>query len=112
MSKTLKLSALKNQYQFYCNEYAQKFANKQGIKLQYWVGDEVGGCAAFNSQHFFSMQEIVYDIDNKCEKGLILQWQEDSVDHHNMTQINYHSYATGLRYEHLKSIRKEAPMKK
>jgi hypothetical protein len=109
MAKTIKLQELKNQYDFACNEYLQKFCNKQQIESDGWVGDEVGGIASFCCEYFFSISDIVFDINSKQPKGLILQWQNDGVEY-NMCgdkneSINYKSYTMGLRYEQLENLK-------
>lgn len=105
MAKTLEISKLKTQYEFACNEYARKFANKQHIDFEFWVADEVGGIACFNSDYFFNISDIVLDINTKQPVGLILDWQNDGVETHfthpEINSINYHSYTMGLRYEHI-----------
>jgi len=86
------------------NEYLQKFIKKQDIDFDGWVADDVGGIASFCCQYFFSFDDIRYDIDNDCEVGLILNWQQDGVDYHmkgKFDTINYRSYHKGLRYEDL-----------
>jgi hypothetical protein len=105
MAKTMKLQELKKQYEFACNEYVQKFANKQQIEFDGWVANEIGGLAIFSSQYFFNISEIVLDINSKQPKGLIIQWQNDGVDFNMCNDknetINYKSYTMGLRYEQL-----------
>jgi hypothetical protein len=106
MAKTMKLQELKKQYEFACNEYVQKFANKQQIEFDGWVGGEIGGLAIFSHDYFFNISEIILDINSKQPKGLILQWQNDGVEYNFPTDkkknINYKSYTMGLRYEQLK----------
>lgn len=85
-------------YRYCCNEYIELFVKKQGIKFDYWIG-ATGEVAAFCDQYFFSINEIIYDIENNCEAGLICQWQDDGVEfskdcHH----MNYNSYVKGMRY--------------
>jgi hypothetical protein len=103
--KTLPLSKLKAHYEYVCAEYVFKFCNKQGLEFDGWVGDDVGGVAACGD-YFFNLSDIVLDINNKCRKGLILDWQNDSVEAHmgnpSAESINYYSYSKGLRYEDLK----------
>lgn len=103
----MKLKKLKKLHNKIAKEYIRKFSNKQGLKFDYWVGDNlVGGnfeIASFINQYFFSLSEIIYDINSKQPVGLILDWQEHSVDSQirGAQQINYYSYSLGLRYEHL-----------
>ena len=103
--KTIKLSELKKQYEFVCDQYIQKFSNKQGIEFDGWIGKDIGGVASFIDQYFFNLSDIIEDINGKHPKGLILEWQDDSVDY-NMARkdpfvINYKTYAMGLRYSDL-----------
>lgn len=57
---------------------------------------------------YLSISDIIEDIDRNYPKGLIFQWQEDSVDYSlkhsgkDVKWINLRSYAMGLRYEQLK----------
>jgi len=96
---------LKERYQSVAKAYLNKFIRKQKLDFDGWVSDDIGGIASFCCQYFFNLDDIRYDIDNNCEVGLILRWQEDGVDYHmkgNFDTINYHSYSSGLRYEDLK----------
>ena len=103
--KTIKLKELNKQYEFVCNEWVQKFCNKQLIDFDGWVSNEVGGIASFSCQYFFSLSDIILDINTKQPKGLIFQWQSDGVDFNLSNKvpqnINYKSYTMGLRYEQL-----------
>lgn len=92
---------LKERYEACCNEYVQLFADKQGIEFDYWIGDIVGGLASFGEEYYFQMDVIVYDITNECEPGLILKWQNDTMEYNdtNIPPINYRAYAMGYRYE-------------
>ena len=109
MAKTIKLQELKKQYNFVCNEYIQKFINKQQIDFDGWISDDVGGIASFCCQYFFNLSDIIFDINTKQPKGLILEWQSDDVDynllreHKEQIHINYKSYAMGLRFDQLKN---------
>ena len=107
MAKTVKLQELNRQYEFVCNEWIQKFCNKQQIDFDGWVGDEIGGIASFVCQYFFNLSDIILDLKTKQPKGQILDWQSDGVDFNmfndNQQHINYKSYTMGLRYNQLKS---------
>jgi hypothetical protein len=108
MPKTLKLQELIKQYEFVCNEWVQKFCNKQGLEFDGWVAEEVNGVASFTCQYFFNLNEIVLDLTTKQPKGFILDWQNDVTDF-NMGKdekeyINYKSYIMGLRYTYLKKV--------
>lgn len=89
-----------------CNEFATKFANKQGLVFNGWIADDVGGVAVFADQYYFNLSDIILDIIGKQPKGFILQWQDDGVEANInskfISNINYKSYTMGLRYEQLK----------
>jgi hypothetical protein len=92
---------LQKRYEKICNEYIQLFVEKHGYEFDGWIGNEVGGIASFIDQYFFSFGDIIFDINNNCEVGLIFHWQDDTIDHKDECMINYYSYSKGLRYEHL-----------
>jgi len=96
---------LKTQYESICNEWVGKFATKQGLNFEGWVGGEVGGIADFIGQYYFNISDIVFDLTTKQPKDLILTWQDDSVEYMSANTenypINYKSYTLGLRYDQL-----------
>jgi len=96
----MKLSELKTTYELACNEYAYKFARKQDIHFDGWIGTP-GQLTSFIDQYFFSMDDIIYDINHKCQKGLILKWQDEGIENSDF-RMNYASYAKGLRFTDLK----------
>jgi len=93
---------LLSEYANICNKIVAKFCKKQEIEFDFWVLDEAGGIASFNTEYFFSMSDIILDLNTKQKKGLILNWQIDSVDSHLSTpfakSINYNSFIMGARY--------------
>jgi hypothetical protein len=101
MIKTMRLSQLKKLYETVINEYIQKFCNKQELELEHWVGNDIGSIACFGDMFFFSFRDIVYDINSKQPKGLIIKWIYESIDNEEFT-INYFSYSKGLRFTDLK----------
>lgn len=111
MGKTIKLQELNKQYNFVCNEWVQKFCNKQQLDFDGWVGDEIGGIASFSCQYFFNLSDIILDLNTKQPKGLILDWQSDAVDFNMFNpspqNINYKSYTMGLRFDNLE--KKDVP---
>lgn len=100
--KTTPLKKLKADYEECCNQYATKFANKQGLTFEGWVGDNIGGIACFGD-YFFNLEQIRIDCDTKQPKGLILQWQNESIEAHfeklETANMNYLSYIKGLRFK-------------
>ena len=90
---------LKEKYDSACNEYAKKFAKKQGLRFYYWIGhdDQIGSLASFSETYYFTMENIKLDIDRDIPKGEALKWHEDSVNIHYTCQgdMNYFSYLMG-----------------
>jgi len=98
--KTEKLAKLKQLYKYVEDQYVQKFCNKHGLEFDYFGGD----IYCFGD-YFFSFNEIKFDLENKLPKGLIIEWQNDSVEYamnnpHGKA-INLKSYSMGLRYKDL-----------
>ena len=76
------------------------FEKKHGCRLQGWVADDVTGIADFHDIMFFNLSDICHDIFTEQPKGLIIQWNEESVDNQDQN-INFRSYCMGLRFEQL-----------
>jgi hypothetical protein len=99
----MKVKKIINDYENICNKIAHKFAKKQKIDFDGWVGDEIGGTAVFATQYYFNIDDIVLDIKTKQPKGFILQWQDEMIDFNigkhteNFKNINYKSFTMGLR---------------
>lgn len=111
MAKTTKLGELNKQYEFVCNEWIRKFCNKQDIEFDGWAGDEINGIASFACQYFFTLNDIVLDLNSKQPKGFILEWQSDDVDFNMFNKvphhINYKSYIMGVRHSLYKDDKNE-----
>ena len=95
-----------NKYENICNEIINKFCKKQDIYFEFWVADLVGEVAVFGD-YSFNFTDIIRDLKTNQPKGLILQWQIDSIDFYfknkkSKYRINYYSYCKGVRYEDLK----------
>lgn len=90
---------LKEKYDSACNEYAKRFAKKQGLRFDYWIGhdDQIGSLASFSETYYFTMENIKLDIDRNIPKGSALKWHEDSANLHYTCQgdMNYFSYLMG-----------------
>lgn len=98
MSSKQYRNKLISDYEQVCNELVVLFANKQGLRFEGWVANEVGSIADFNNEYYFTISEMVLDIRTNQPKGLITSWQDDNVaNEHNI--INYHSYTAGLRHK-------------
>lgn len=107
----MKRKELKKLNEFVANEYIRKFEKKHDYQFDYWVADEVGGVASFVEQYFFNYDDIRYDINENLPKGLIYDWQEQSVEYamkEGERTMSFKSYAMGLRYEDL-PLKDETP---
>ena len=82
------------------------FSEKQKLACSYVLGN----IYCFIDEYFFNLEDIIYDLENDCPVGLILQWQDDRLSYNydmeemgaETTYINYKSYHMGLRYETFK----------
>lgn len=97
MSSKQYKNKLISDYEQVCNEIVELFANKQGLKFEGWVGDDVGGIADFSNSYYFTITEMVRDLKTNQPKGMITQWQDDNVANEN--QINYYAYTKGIRHK-------------
>ena len=83
--------------------YIKKFEKKHGIEMEFAVSDDLMGIICFGCIYYFSINDIVEDIDNNYPKRLILDWISDSTDYHIRSgdynrNINLSSYVKGLRF--------------
>jgi hypothetical protein len=98
--KTKKINELKKEYESICKEYVSKFCSKQEMEFEGWVGDTIGGVALCND-FYFNFQDIVWDINSKQPKGLIVKWYYDNLEAPEKS-INYFSFTKGIRVSDLK----------
>jgi hypothetical protein len=108
MSKELSKynSKLYNELSNITDIYVKKFEKKHGYNLDYEFGEFKNEMCNFGDHYYFSISDIIFDIETKQPKGLIFQWLDDYVEYSykkNVTKINYKSYSMGLRYENLKT---------
>jgi hypothetical protein len=102
-------------YNTACNDILELFAIKQDLDTDGWVADDIGTICGFGGSYFFTMEDMVVDIKKNCPKKLITQWQDDTMEYNrgkeveDYRQINYESYARGLRFDQLKEKIKETP---
>ena len=88
---------LKTKYEKIVNEYLQIFIEKQGFYAEncYWIADRVGEILCVNEQYYFNFDEIRFDVDNDVKEGLILKWQDESLDNYfkkKKYKVNYENY--------------------
>ena len=93
-------SALRKKLDDCLMQYIRKFEKKQGLQYEFSVGDDLLDVAFFG-EYCFSMNDIVYDIENSLPVGLIADCFNEAVSAQFRGErvINYQSYAKGARYE-------------
>lgn len=79
-------------------KYIKLFEKKHSLNFEFAVNDDLLDVISFGSVYFFSIDDIIFDIDTNQPKGLIIQWLEESLEYKDKI-INYKSYSKGLRYE-------------
>lgn len=81
-------------YRCACNALLRLFCDKQGFPMSdtYWVADRVGEVADC-AEHFFSMDDIITDLEEEAPPGKILEWydQLESLDY----RVNYRHWLHG-----------------
>jgi hypothetical protein len=82
--------------------YFNRFALKQMLEF----GDCVKGVAKFGD-YYFSIEDIIYDLENNVKRYLIRQWQDDLLEYNKNRDekeykyVNFKSYCMGFRYSDL-----------
>ena len=99
-NKARGIKQLKADYEAICMEYIERFCKRQEMDFEGWVGNDVGGIALIDD-FFFGFSDIVYDVNTKQSKGLIIDWYNDNVDYPDKA-INYYSFTKGLRVSEIK----------
>ena len=97
---TKKIEKLKKDYEKVCNQYMKLFCEKQDIGFDGFVNDDIGGIALC-SDFFFNFSDIVWDVNAKIPKGVIIEWYDAQLENPEKA-INYYSYTKGLRHEDIK----------
>ena len=88
---------LKTKYEKIVEQYLLAFVKKQDLDIEdcYWIGDKVGEILSVNEQYYFSFDDIRFDVDNDVKEGLILKWQNESLDNYfkkRKYKVNYENY--------------------
>lgn len=88
-------------------DYIRKFEKKQDMTFEFAVCDDLMGVICFGCVYYFSINDIIFDIDTSQPKGLITEWLEACLENkHRTNNINYHSYCKGMRFEDFGPISK------
>jgi hypothetical protein len=95
--KKISTKQLKIQYESICGEYLRRFIKKQGYEFSGWISGEIGSIAGFIEQYYFSFDDIYFDINEECPRGMIFSWQDHNLEVGIDNCINYYSYSKGLR---------------
>jgi hypothetical protein len=96
---------LKEKYEKIIDEYVRLFEKKHELYLEHWVSDDKTGVACFGDILYYSVSDIIFDINNNLPVGLAIDWVYDTVEYHSNVEhpnyINLFSYSKGLRYSDL-----------
>jgi hypothetical protein len=68
------IEALKSYYNDACMAYVNAFERKHKLKFIGWFLEEPNGIAQFNQQFAFSMETIIFDINERIPKQWIFDW--------------------------------------
>lgn len=80
------------------------FEKKQDLNFEFFINDDVIGIATFGDVYCINVSDIIFDLETKQTKGLIIDWLYETLDQKDKEDyINYQSYCKGLRYEDLTS---------
>jgi len=89
------MKKLQKSYELACNSYVKAFCKKQDMDFNGWIGNSVGGIALC-SDFSFNLHDIVWDMNSKQPKGVIIQWYDDCLSKPKKS-INYYAYTKGVR---------------
>ena len=81
---------MKKQLEKVLKQYIKEFEKKQDLTFEFAVDDDLMTSILFENGIHFYMTDIIYDIDNNIEKGLIDKWFEYVLV--NESCINYRTY--------------------
>lgn len=98
MSKAIKKSKLKEDFEGLCELYLRIFCNKQELEYEEnaWIG-RVGEVAMIGD-YFINFHDLRYDIDNDVPKGVYFEWYDYDTRcamAECTRKINYPSWAKG-----------------
>jgi len=91
------MTHLQTKYEEICGDYVLLFSLKHNLQFQGWA-DTIGGLAEFENDYYFSLQDIVYDINTNQPKYLITKWSDDMI-YRTIPEkrCNFQSYSKGYR---------------
>lgn len=90
------------------NELANAFAIKQQFEPIdcYWIGEVGTGIFCCIDQYYFSMDDIIYDLQNNIKPATALKWIDATVKYEcnninnkeRKPSMNYQSWCRGVRF--------------
>ena len=81
---------MKKQLEKVLKQYIKEFEKKQDLTFEFAIDDDLMTSIFFENGIHFYMTDVIYDIDNNIEKGLIDKWFEYVLI--NESCINYRTY--------------------
>lgn len=78
-------------------EYIKLFEKKHNMNFEFAVSDDLTDVLCFGDIYYFSMNDVVFDIDNKLKKGLTIEWLEYNLENQDK-YVNLYSYSKGYRH--------------
>lgn len=79
-------------------QYIRCFEKKHGLTFEFAVSNDLMGTISFGCVYYFSINDIIFDIENDLPKHLIVDWLDDSLENEG-NYINLKSYSKGLRHQ-------------
>ena len=78
-----------------CNNLLRLFCQKQGFSMAdtFWVADQPGTVAACGMDYYFSMDDIIADLEEDAPPGKILEWYYRQCEL--SYQVNYRHWLHG-----------------
>ena len=95
-----------SEWESICDKWIKIFCEKQQLKFDGWIGDEIGGIASFcrntsiYCSYSFNFLDIILDITTKQTPKFILDWYENYTDNaiNKRKTISYWAYTKGANF--------------
>lgn len=82
---------LKKAYNEAVNAYVNEFEKRFDVKMDFWMGDEIGVMAAFGDE-YYSFEEIKFMVENEFDYNYIYDWFYFLFSFGEKCKINLKSY--------------------
>lgn len=73
------MSEIKKRYDRIVHSYVMMFCKKQETELDFWVDRDTFTVGQFGD-HFYSISDIITDIEEQAPAGLIYEWQDEQIE--------------------------------